>query len=342
MESAGIPYTRLRLSARRILAEIIPLDGPLGVFIEPTNFCNFSCRQCAISFEDYNEVVGKSGFMDLDLYRKVVRDLEALGGGPQVLRLYGTGEPLLHKSIAEMVRFAKDTIPRTRVEITTNGSLLTEAVARDLISARLDYLRVSIYGMSDASNAYLTQRKVKTAQIFENVVRFRRVREESGVKVPFLYVKMIETFSEEDELFRRTYEPVADEVALEPAQNWDGYEKRDLLGPIYPGREIDRDRFFPYPKQICPYPFFSAFVACNGDVLVCCVDWSKHTKVGNLREQGLREVWHGSQMVAFRRLHVERRRHENEACRNCTFPDMLPPQDSLDAVPLKTLLSKMG
>lgn len=63
-------------------------------------------------------------------------------GGIREVTLTGWGEPLLHPEIVEMVKYAKE--KGKWVSLTSNGSLLTENLAKQLTQARLDSIVFSI------------------------------------------------------------------------------------------------------------------------------------------------------------------------------------------------------
>jgi len=157
------------------------------------------------------------------------------------------------------------------------------------------------------------------------------LRDKLRRKSPFIYIKMIDTFSSENEIFKNMYKGVADEVCVEPPMNWDG--QRDFMGNLYPNEKINKGLFPPAKKvkKVCPFPFYSLVIKCNGDVVACCVDWSKQTKIGNMKEESLSEIWSGQHLREFRKMHLEGRREENEACRNCTYLYTSP--DNIDNLP---------
>ena len=119
------------------------MDVLRKVYIEPTNACNLSCRTCVRHAWDEPE-----GFMAWDTYEAIVDGL-AESGGPDAggtVAFMGLGEPLLHPSFLDMVRYAKD--HGLRAEVTTNALLLDEELAARLLAAGLDQLVVSIDGTS--------------------------------------------------------------------------------------------------------------------------------------------------------------------------------------------------
>lgn len=332
---ATAPYSQLRNFTRPSLASSLPLPLPYGMFIEPTNQCNFKCRFCPESFADYNEIVGGRAHMEFSFYEEIVRQIKAIGR-LKVLRFYMLGEPLLHPDLVRMIKLAVDEGIADRTELTTNATALTAEKSRQLLDSGLDYLRVSIYAANQARNEQVTQSKIPITRIFENVKTFRHLRDTASKTKPFLYVKMIDSCSEEEnEAFLAMYRGIADECVLEKPMNWNGYDNRDLLESAYQGedekRALHNAELFPFRKQVCPFPFYTMVINANGDVTACCVDWNKKTCVGNLKQASLAEIWHGSALRNFRRMHLENRRHENESCRHCTYLFTSP--DILDGLP---------
>lgn len=322
MIDKSIPYSALAKTNRQILADILPLAMPLSLHIEPTNVCNFRCVSCPQALSDYKETVGYYQKMDFALYEKILHDVLDMGQ-LKALKLFGYGEPMLNPEIGRMVRVAKELQVAERIEFTSNVTLLTEKMAYELIDGQLDYLRVSIYSLDQATHRSFTQSKFHPERIYENLKRLRELRDRAGKDKPFIYIKMFDfTTPEEAERFRLMYQDIADEIAFEIVHNMSGYQNiEQKLGIDIPVRT---------PKSICPLPFYMSAVAANGDVTVCCIDWSFSAKVGNLREQSLREIWFGEKLQKFRQLTIDGRGRENESCRNCTWSWSHP--DNLDGL----------
>ena len=338
-EDELLPYSRLRMTNRQNLAEILPLDYPFTLFVDPSSACNFRCRQCPQFFDDFRALHGHWGMMSLGLYQKIVRDLHAwatsidAASPPKIksLNLYGYGEPLLNKKIGTMLKMARDAGVAERITITTNGSHLPADVARELVQNGLTYLRVSIYSVVPERHQRLTNSRIGTEEILQNVLRLKNIRDEMGSRLPFIHVKMLDSLTEENHAFRDMYKNVADETLVEGAMNWNDPARQDLIGNYYGEAAIDRPRLFPHVKQVCPQPFYCMMIAADGDVSTCCVDWNKKTKVGNAKDTHLRDIWCGAALKDFRRMHLARRKCENEACDRCTYLYTLP--DNLDSIP---------
>jgi len=143
---------------------------------------------------------------------------------------------------------------------------------------------------------------------------------------------MIDTGTSENQAFLDTYGAIADEAVIEQPMNWNSYEGRDLMGTMY--RDVSLTQIKKLDsgesRAVCAFPFYSLVIKADGDVVACCVDWNKKTQIGNIQTESLREIWNGEALREFRRMHLERRRHENQSCKNCTHLNSLP--DNLDHI----------
>ena len=110
------------------------------LYIEPSSRCNLNCVMC------FRNSWFDEGFGDLplDVYKDVLDD-PAIESAHTVF-FGGMGEPLLHKDILSMIALAKS--KGKRVEMITNGTLLTEEMAGSIIEAGLDELWVSVDGLT--------------------------------------------------------------------------------------------------------------------------------------------------------------------------------------------------
>jgi MoaA/NifB/PqqE/SkfB family radical SAM enzyme len=83
--------------------------------------------------------------MDPDVLKRVLKDLEAIG--TRELIFAGEGEPLLYPHFFEAVSAAKSA--GMKLNVITNGTLLTEELIGKLIDLRLDLLTVSLWASSE-------------------------------------------------------------------------------------------------------------------------------------------------------------------------------------------------
>jgi Fe-coproporphyrin III synthase len=128
--------------------------GPLrNLDIEVTFACNARCRMCPLYGEHTEGSPSQSarnGRKELttEAIRSVLRQCAQMGGKRV---LFTGGEPLLRPDLPELVGFGSSL--GMSIGIITNGTLLTEKVARDLTEAGLDTLHISLDGPPEVHNS---------------------------------------------------------------------------------------------------------------------------------------------------------------------------------------------
>lgn len=129
--------TRFKVLKTRLSEWVIEFSGdsrPRELVVEVTTRCNYDCIHCF-----RRNMSGNHGDMDLELYKKIVK--EAYNMGVEKIVFTGWGEPLLHPRIIEMVSVAKN--HELTVLVNTNGSLLYKYY-KDIIKLGVEELVVSI------------------------------------------------------------------------------------------------------------------------------------------------------------------------------------------------------
>jgi MoaA/NifB/PqqE/SkfB family radical SAM enzyme len=102
-------------------------------------------------------------------FDSVIKGLSAFSPPPTVF-FGGLGEPLYHPRIVEMVARSKEL--GARVEVITNGTLLTADLSRELLAAGIDMLWVSLDGATPESYADI-RLGAALPQVIENIAHFR-------------------------------------------------------------------------------------------------------------------------------------------------------------------------
>jgi radical SAM protein with 4Fe4S-binding SPASM domain len=261
-------------------------------------------------------------------------------GGVKVLRYFMLGEALLHKDALAMFRYAHDLGVAERTELSTNLSALPPKKVDELIHSGLDYLRVSVYAMDPARHKEITGSSITPARIAANTRAVWERRAQLQSERPFIYVKMIDLFDpEETRQLHEVYDGIADEVYVEPPHNWNDYGGRDLVtGALGDHMPAEGAGNFAGKQAVCPFPFYRPVIHSDGEVSVCCVDWNKKTSVGNVFRESFGDIWRGPRLKAFQRMHIERRRHEHESCRDCNFFRSYP--DNIDELTDSAILDR--
>ncbi len=323
-----VNYSGLRKAKRLPLADIVPIPAPFTIYIEPTNICNFRCSYCPESFADYPEQAGGLHSLGIEDFKLIAEQIEKIGG-VKLINFYMMGEPFSNPNLCEFIKISKQKSLAEKVIVTTNASLLKEKYFEPLLNSGLDYLRISIYGGNQLKHAERTKSKVSLDKILSNIAGFKKLRDAANAEKPFIYLKMIDSSDDqENNQFLEMFSAVADEICIEPVMNWNDLDDRNLANKT--PDELLASNYFDHRKTVCPSPFYTLIIHSDLNVSVCCVDWSKQTVIGNLREEPLKEVWQGQRLFDFRMAHLLGNRKSLEACRNCTFLFTMP--DNLDTL----------
>jgi MoaA/NifB/PqqE/SkfB family radical SAM enzyme len=86
--------------------------------------------------------------MEFGMYEKIIKQLAEFPKGIKRIVFSGLGEPLMNPRLPEMVKIAVDAQIADRVEVITNGVLLTPEMSDKLIEAGITNINVSIQGIN--------------------------------------------------------------------------------------------------------------------------------------------------------------------------------------------------
>jgi radical SAM protein with 4Fe4S-binding SPASM domain len=263
------------------------------VQIESTNLCNAKCVFCP-----RDEMHRRQGVMEFDLFRKIVDECAELGISH--VRVHNYGEPFLDKELVEKVRYAKSR-GIAEVGMISNGSLITEELARGMIEAGLDAINISV----DAAGKDVFERtrlNLDYDTVIGNVRTLVRLRDEYGRRRPRLILSFVRQDNSADEqAFIHEWSQVADKIHITDLHNW--------AGTLH-GRSDVR-----YP---CYRMWLTFTVLWDGRVSLCCADYDGRNVLGDLRTSSIAEVWNNQTYRAVRRQHLES--GGPEICRSCDLP----------------------
>jgi len=301
---------------RTNLAEALPLDTPFVVQIFPIYACNFRCNYCIFSTN-----LKKRGFisdnttMDLSLYKKCINDMTKFPNKIKVLRFVGIGEPLLHKNIVEMVKYAVSKNVAKTVEILTNASLLTPELSDSLVSAGLSRLVVSLQGTTKEKYKRVSGVDIDFGKFINNLKYF--FEHKGKVEV---YIKIIDCALDnkaDEQRFYETFGDLCDSIAVEHAV------------PIHSGVDYDKVLVSKTPTltqfglpvsevKICPQPFFTLQINPDGKV-VPCFSFEYPGIMGDCNTQAVDKIWANKQFQLFRLKMLGGIKNTSEVCAKCNI-----------------------
>lgn len=147
IEQLGLqPGARVRIDEGQNFIRIHrPITHLTKIYIEPTTACNLKCITCFRNNWDLPE-----GYMNEETFEAIFSNLKQMDPVP-IVYFGGIGEPLYHRKTLEWIARVKTL--GGKVEMITNGLLLTESRIQKLVGAGLDTLWVSIDGATPETYA---------------------------------------------------------------------------------------------------------------------------------------------------------------------------------------------
>lgn len=95
----------------------------------------------------------------------------------------GIGEPLICKEVPKMVSYVKERGIYERIELTTNGSLLTHELSRDLIAAGLTRLLISVQGVNKEAYKQICGYDIDFEKFLEEIRYFYQNKQNCSVYI---------------------------------------------------------------------------------------------------------------------------------------------------------------
>jgi radical SAM protein with 4Fe4S-binding SPASM domain len=257
----------------------------LGVIqLESTNICNSKCVFCP---HDKFKVFGT---MEDDLYQKIVDDASKLPALTSFIPML-TGEPLCDPKILERLRLASDKLPKTYIQLYTNGSLLTNEIMDEFKTIPRLFLNISLNGLNPE-----TRKKLMGLDDWFHVVKMSNYATKIGLHCRTTAVASPEMTPEEIEGFIK-----AGGMMIQ-YQSW--------AGQLYP---YTRKRW-----TSCTRALNYMTVLYDGTVNLCCFDPFGKVTFGNLKYQSIEEIWKTKKHQELIQKHKEGRGNVLNLCSECT------------------------
>lgn len=298
---------------RTKLEEAIPIETPFVCHIEVTNVCNFKCEFCAMVDNPTIDNMEK-GFMDYELFCKIIDDLCDFKGKLKQLIFHILGEPLMHPKIAEMIAYAKEKQVADKLVLYTNGSKLIPKLSRAICDAGIDCIQFSIEHINDEGYKRIVRRKIDYDKLLANIGYLCAYKK----KECFVIAKILDCglSSEEKKKFFNDFQGIVDECHIENLMQTLPEEIKDTT--LGRGRTLTNDGYEIVSKEICTPPFYLLGIFYDGQVSPCVCDWRKGICVGDATKESVKDIWEGKRLREFRKMQLSKQRKMHPICGECT------------------------
>lgn len=240
----------------------------------------------------------------MELFQRIA---DECAGHETALWLHFLGEPLLHRDVVAMVRYAKRAGVH-RVGLSTNGVSLRGELADALLHAGLDRLECSM-DAGDRDDYRAARGRDHFERVVRNVQDFLAAKRAQGLEAPVTSIQFMRTpevearLEELVEAWRPHLGPRDFVMTIDPAPFGDaiGVEPKHGAGPRPP----------------CAWLFSSVMILQDGTVTMCGADWDAGAPLGHLSRATIAEIWRGAEIERRRKAHLAGRFDEAGPCGTC-------------------------
>ncbi|MEQ1870854.1 MAG: radical SAM protein [Vicinamibacterales bacterium] len=313
-------------------------DDPAGLHVNVSASCNLGCKMCP--YLGVHDNPGYVSEMSEETFRTL---LPAIARLPS-LHISGAGEPFFNRDVVRFIQLAREANPTIDVDITTNGTLITETMARALIGVHLTRLVISLDGATERTVGAI-RLGINFRKVLDHIRTLTRLKQELGSpwpKVRVNYMVGYGSYAELPEFMRLAWEIGVEEVHL--LDIFDGTAEafehnlvnsmaRDQARALRDAKKLADGRgirlTLPYTQHnACLHPY-TPHVSEQGLVSPCCyVDYDGRTfwqgassvrlptiDYGNINSDAFGEIWTSP---AYTELRARNKRGDfPDFCRTC-------------------------
>ncbi len=276
---------------------------PRMIQIQTRTGCNGACVFCP--YPDAHDKVPKGRMTDA-LFEKIVDEI-ARHNATKRVSPYLMNEPFLDATILDKARRVKKRVPKASVVLTTNGSMLSEAVVDNLVHDNpLRALYISMQGIEKAPYEASMRGALVFEKTKENVERLidKRNQYAPNLKIVVTMVKTNRIDAEKAVAYWR---------ARGVDSKYTMLENRGGNTDTFEGLNVGTKRVF----RDCVRLLKNAYILFNGDLILCCTDYYKTMVLGNVEHATIAEVWNSESARALRHDFLRGDLSRNPLCAEC-------------------------
>lgn len=290
---------------------------PISISFEPTTSCNLRCPECPSGLRAFSR---PTGMLKKDFFKETI---DQLFKDLTYLVFYFQGEPYLNPQFLEMVQYAAQ--KKIYTATSTNAHYLNDNNAKRTVESGLDRLIISIDGTTQET--YQQYRVGGNLQkVLEGARHIVKWKRELKSKTPFIIFQFLVVRHNEhqiEEVQRLAKEIGVDQVRLKTAQVYDYENDPNQLIPVnekysrYKKDKQGKMNFKGNNANHCWRLWHDPVITWDGSVVPCCFDKDAQHKLGDLKQQPFKELWHNPEYRNFRKQVLQSRKNI-DICANCS------------------------
>jgi MoaA/NifB/PqqE/SkfB family radical SAM enzyme len=272
---------------------------PKKVNFDICTFCNHKCTFC--SNEDKRTL---KDIVKLDDFRKVMKNITAYLNIEE-LGLSAKGEVLINKDLVNIILCSKKEFKIPYVYISSNGALLTEELTKEILSAGLDSIKLSINGIKK-EDYYKIHQKDDFEKVIQNLKYLIKEKKENYPNLKILISAIIDIPKEiiKNALFDILKEDIK-------------YINEILKYNITFTPKFENFSIKPENLKPCPLVENEIYIDSDCRLGLCCKDYFKEFDFGSLLTNDFLKLYNSMQMQGIRQMHKKREFEENHFCTKC-------------------------
>ena len=288
-------------------------EFPSQIIVDSTQFCNLACIHCPHpSFIKTDAYSGSH--LDIELHKKLIDEIATDGLGIcQYIRYTANGETLIHPKFDEMIEYAGK-YSKTRINVTTNGILLTDKKSKKLLDAGVNVFDISLDAYSDETYSKVRV-KGDLSKVRPNVLNLIKLIKEGSYDA-----KLVVSFVEqplnmhETKQFEEFWKNAGADFVVIRRLHSAGGAKDGIKSKMEEGlKNVER--------KPCLYPWERLTITPEGDLSYCPTDWMNKSHFIHFSKTTIKEAWQGKFMNSLREAHLSNNYNGFDFCKQC--PDWI-------------------
>lgn len=265
-------------------------DFPRVIQLETSIVCNGKCPMCPSS------MIRRKPIMDEQLFKKIIQ--ECKNTRLDEIHPFFFNEPFLFPKFLDWLRYIRKELPNVKINVATNGSILTKETYDQIIKERL------IDGLCFSLDAYSKETFKKTRghdnfeQVLEHIQHLRN--NAHGIKVYVNFTVNKDNYKELKE-FKEFWEKKGINYFI----SYDDGRKD--------GKPFVKRRY----RRACKQPFDYITILTTGEVVLCDMDALGKDILGDVNKNTIKEVWQNDKFKFIRDAHLSKKRNKHNLCKYC-------------------------
>lgn len=281
--------------------ERVAYGFPLCLEVESSYYCNFSCPNCP----RFAAKVPLKGNMSVETFKILMKSCK---GELDSIFLDHGGEATLNENLPLFVKLSRDAGIKD-IMISTNASVLTEKISKELIENGITKINFSIDAASSETYS-ITRPGGKYEKTLENIRGFLEAKRKYGRSYPRVRVSFIvqDANVHEVEDFYKEWQDKVNLIAFQKAKDF-----KKILGNNVSASSV------PDYKFNCSQVFTTLMVNFKGNIHICNHDYNHEHLLGNLRNVSIEDAWNSNTMKNLREIHSNGDWAKFQLCTHCVM-----------------------